>query len=152
VVIPSGIMTDEGGKQLREELFQGNIRSAYEFENRNGIFGAIHRSYKFILLVWDKTTPTESFPAAFYLHDLKSLEGTVEREKFIDMPFALVKRCAPNSLSIPEVRNEKQLEVFKKLYETQPLLEDETKGWTVSLLEELNRRNDSDIFRTDGNG
>ena len=38
VVVPSGIVTDEGAKPLREKLFEGRIRGIFEFENRRGIF------------------------------------------------------------------------------------------------------------------
>lgn len=106
LVIPSGIVTDEGGKQLREALFEGRIRAMFEFENRQGIFPDVHRSYKFVLLVADKTTPTDSFPAAFYLHHIEALERKTEQEKFVEIPIELVKISAPESLSIPEAIRE----------------------------------------------
>jgi hypothetical protein len=152
LVIPSGIVTDEGGKQLREALFEGRIRILYEFENKNGIFPDVHRSYKFVLLVADKAEPTDSFPAAFYLHDAEALNGKTEQDKFVEVPVALIKISAPESLSIPEVRNKKQLEVFSWLYENHPILSDEKKGWGVALISELHRTNDSDILRSDGKG
>jgi hypothetical protein len=152
LVIPSGIVTDEGAKQLREALFEGKIDSMYEFENKYGIFPDIHRGYKFVLLSWHKANPTESFKAAFYLHDLKSLSGGAEQEKFVEVVISLVKKSAPDSLSIPEIRNEKQLRIFTKLYDMHPLLSDPRKGWTVSFIRELDRTNDSDLFRTDGKG
>jgi len=151
LVIPSGIVTDEGGKQLREALFEGRIRVMYEFENRMGIFPDIDSRYKFVLLVTDKATKTESFPAAFYLHEIQALNGKTEQEKFVEIPIELVKISAPESLSIPEVRNKKQLDVFSWLYEHHPLLNDE-KGWSIALLTELHRTNDSDLFRRDGKG
>ncbi len=152
IVLPSSIVTDEGGKQLREALFEGNISLLYEFENKKGIFPDIDTRYKFVLLVFDKSKKSESIPAAFYLHDIASLEGKGEKEKFVTISKEHVRLCAPNSLSIPEVRNEKQLRVFSKLYRSHPLLGDETKGWSVALVRELDRTNDSDLFRTDGKG
>lgn len=151
-VIPSGIVTDEGGKQLREALFEGKIRAMFEFENKRGIFSDIDRRYKFALLVWDKAAPTPAFPAAFYLHDLEALDGKAEHDKFVEIPIELIRRCAPDSLSIPEVRNRKQLEVFSKIYHSQPLLSDPSKGWTVVFVRELDRTNDSDLLRRDGKG
>ncbi|MGB9959856.1 MAG: Eco57I restriction-modification methylase domain-containing protein [Candidatus Bathyarchaeales archaeon] len=152
LVIPSGIVTDEGGKQLREALFKGRIRAMYEFENKNGIFPDVHRSYKFVLLVADKAESTDKFPAAFYLHDIEALEGKVEQEKFVEVPTELVKISAPESLSIPEVRNKRQLEVFTWLYKNHPLLSDEKKGWGITIIRELDRTGDSDLFRSDGEG
>jgi hypothetical protein len=151
LVIPSGIVTDEGGKHLREALFKGRISAMYEFENKNGIFD-IHRSYKFVLLVWDKATPKESFPAAFYLYDPHALTGKVEQEKFVEIPMRLIYRSAPESFSIPEVRSQSQLAVFSNLYERHPLLSEDGKGWAVSLITELHRTNDSILLKRDGKG
>jgi len=55
-------------------------------------------------------------------------------------------------LSIPEVRNKRQLEVFSWLYQNHSLLNDEKKGWSIALVRELDRTNDSDLFRSDGKG
>ena len=106
VVVPSGIVTDEGAKPLREKLFEGRIRGLFEFENKQGIFPDVHRSYKYVLLVWDKDQPVQAFPTAFYLQEVQALEGKAEADKFLDMPMNLVKISAPDTLSIPEVRNE----------------------------------------------
>ncbi len=152
VVVPSGIVTDEGAKPLREKLFEGQIRGILEFENRRGIFPDVDGRMKFALLIWDKDNPVQAFPAAFYLQDALSLEGKAEQDKFLEMPMELVRICAPESLSIPEVRSERHLEVFAKLYQENPLLGDPKKGWQVGLVRELDRTNDSDLFRSDGHG
>jgi hypothetical protein len=151
IVVPSGILNDEGAKELREELFKNRIRFVYEFENTEGIFN-IHRSYKFVLLVADRAPPSSSFKAAFYLHKVAALKSQAEREKFIDVPFTLVLKSAPDSLTIPELRNKDQLEVFSKIYATQPLLSDKNKSWTVKLIAELHQTNDSKIFRRSTQG
>ncbi len=152
VVVPSGIVTDEGAKPLRERLFEGRIRGIFEFENRRGIFPDVDGRMKFALLIWDKDEPVSAFPAAFYLQDVLSLEGRAEQDKFLQMPMELVSICAPESLSIPEVRSEQHLQVFDKLYREHPLLGDPKKGWHVGLVAELHRTNDSNLFRSDGQG
>jgi hypothetical protein len=176
IVLPSGIVTDEGGKPLREKLFEGSIKCLYEFENKEGIFPDVHRSTKFVLLAWQGGQASASFPAAFYLHSPTALRGEAEKEKFVKLPVKLVRTCAPESLSIPEVRNAQQLavfeklysvnpllneaskqtlgndHVFEKLYSVNPLLSDPAKGWSVKFMWELHRTNDSDLFRTDGKG
>ena len=152
VVVPSGIVTDEGAKPLREKLFEGRIRGIFEFENNRGIFPDVHRSYKFALLIWDKDEPVSVFPAAFYLHDVESLEGKAEQDKFLQMPMELIKLCAPDSLSLPEVRNKRELEIFTNIYRSHPLINDPTRPWGVILTRELDRTNDSDKFRSDGMG
>ena len=97
VVVPSGIVTDEGGKPLREKLFEGKIRGIFEFENKRGIFPDVDGRMKFALLFWDRDEPVPVFPAAFYLHDVEALEGKAEQDKFLEMPMDLVRICAPDT-------------------------------------------------------
>ena len=55
IVIPSGIYTDLGIKQLREMLFgQAQVTGLFCFENRKEIFEGVHRSYKFLVLSYEK--------------------------------------------------------------------------------------------------
>jgi hypothetical protein len=148
IVVPSGIVTDEGAKQLREELFKGAIRAMYEFENREGIFPDVDGRYKFVLLVASRAFHAKEFDAAFYLHKVQSLGDEAESQKFVRISLELIQKCAPESLSIPEVRNKESLEIFSKIYSKHPLLgDDKRKSWTISLLRELNRTNDSDLYK-----
>ncbi len=152
VVVPSGIVTDEGAKPLRERLFEGRIRGLFEFENRQGIFPDVDGRMKFALIIWDKDEPVQAFSAAFYLQNVLALEGKAEQDKFLEMPMNLLKISAPDTLSIPEVRNRKHLKVFSKLYQSNPLLGNADKGWHTAFVWELNRTNDSDLFLSDGQG
>ena len=66
IVIPSGIYTDLGTKQLREMLFSATeITGLFGFENRREIFEGVHRSFKFVVLTFEKGGQTSRFPAAF---------------------------------------------------------------------------------------
>ena len=55
IVIPSGIYTDLGAKGLRDLLF-GNtqIEGLFCFENRKEVFEGVHRSFKFVVLTFEK--------------------------------------------------------------------------------------------------
>lgn len=151
LVLDSAFVTNKGAKELREALFDKKIRVLYEFENKKKIFEIDSRN-KFVLLVVDNAPSTGVFPAAFYLHDVEALDGKTEQEKFIDMPIELIRTSAPDSLSIPEIRNNNQFKVFSWLYQKHFLLADEKKGWTVALIQELNRTTDSGLFKTDISG
>lgn len=55
IVIPSGIYTDLGAKGLRDLLFgQTQIEGLFCFENRKEIFEGVHRSFKFVVLTFEK--------------------------------------------------------------------------------------------------
>lgn len=57
IVIPSGIYTDLGAKGLRDLLFgQTQIEGLFCFENRKEIFEGVHRSFKFVVLTFQKAS------------------------------------------------------------------------------------------------
>ena len=59
IVIPSGIYTDLGAKGLRDLLFgQTQIEGLFCFENRKEIFEGVHRSFKFVVLTFEKAATT----------------------------------------------------------------------------------------------
>ena len=50
-IVPTGIATDDSTKAYFESITRNaSLVSLYDFENRDGIFPAVHRSYKFCLL------------------------------------------------------------------------------------------------------
>ncbi len=153
VILPFGIVANEGGTELRKSLLQWKIRMLYEFENASGIFPDVHRSYKFVLLVVDNKGRTTDFPAAFYLQNIKSLSGNEEKEKFILLTVDLIKLVSPETLSIPEVRTLKDVEFLEKLYKMHPLLRDGINdGWKFTIMRELNRTESAGLFEHGGKG
>src|SRR5699024_5617078 len=50
-IVPTGIATDDGNKAYFGHVTQSHrLVSLFDFENRDGIFPSVHRSYKFCLL------------------------------------------------------------------------------------------------------
>jgi hypothetical protein len=90
------------------------IRGMFEFENKYGVFPDVDRRFKFVLLIVDKTTPTKIRfrQPSTCMKSKPWREIKSEQEKFVEIPVELVRISAPESLSIPEVRNKQQLEVF----------------------------------------
>ncbi|MEO9294652.1 MAG: hypothetical protein ABI347_03530 [Nitrososphaera sp.] len=154
LVLPSGIVTNEGAKELRKELLERKIQCLYEFENKNGIFADVHRSYKFALVVCTNTPCVEDFPAAFYLYDIAALDGKSEQDKFVRISSEFVKLVSPTSLTIPEIRAEKEREIFTKLYTNHPLLSEgiDDGRWTFAFVREMDRTNAAGLFESGGKG
>ena len=108
MVIPSGIYTDLGAKQLREMLFnETKVTGLFCFENRT-IFEGVHRSYKFVVLTYEKGGQTQKFPAAFMRHDVEELER-FPRVGALEMSVELIRRLSPDSLSVMELRDFRKL-------------------------------------------
>lgn len=144
LVIPSGLYTDKGTGDLRRMLLEScRWRWLYGFENRDRIFD-IHRSFKFCVTVLEKGAKTEAVCAAFMRHDL---EDWAEAVATLDYPAERIAAFSPKSLSILEIRSEKDLEVLTKIYAHSVLLGDESEdGWGIKYATEFHMTNDSKLF------
>lgn len=151
ILIPSGIYTDLGSMELRELLLnQMQIEGLYAYENALAIFN-IHRSFKFVLLTARRGGPTEQFRAAFMRHHLSDLADIHDTALLIDRQ--LVRRFSPDSLSLPEFRNQRDVNVAAVIYDNGVLLgEESSQWWTPEFLTELHKTNDSALFNSDSEG
>jgi len=147
VVIPGGIYSDLGTKQLREMLFsETEITGLFCFENRKEIFENVHRSFKFVILTFENGGRTDSFPAAFMRHDVGDLTAFPE-EGSIEIPVSLVRSLSPDSLSVMEFTSKTDVTIVKKMQQF-PALGTVCKGsWSVKLYREFDMTNDSDLFK-----
>jgi Eco57I restriction-modification methylase len=154
IIIPSGIISNEGAKELRTTLLDKRIRYLYEFENAKGIFPDVHRSYKFVLLVMDNMNADKDFPAMFYLHSVDVLDGKEDESRFVNLNRDFIKLVSPSSFSIPEVRSELEVGIFEHLYRLHPLISEgiDNGKWTFKFVTEMHRTNASHLFKTEGKG
>ena len=73
VIVPTGIATDSSTSAFFGKLVERKQLSAlYDFENREGLFSGVHRSYKFSILAIGSSDRARF--AAFLLHP-QALEG-----------------------------------------------------------------------------
>jgi hypothetical protein len=148
IVIPSGIYTDLGTKQLREMLFgQTQVTGLFCFENRKEIFEGVHRSYKFLVLSFEKGGKTENFPAAFMRLDVEEL-SRFPQEGAITISIDLIRRLSPDSLSVTEFKNDQDIEIAEKLARFPFFGDTKDNTWNVELGRELDMSNDSDLFES----
>ncbi len=147
IVIPSGIYTDLGAKQLREMLFsETQITGLFGFENRKEIFEGVHRSFKFVVLSFTKGGHTEAFPAAFMRLETSDLELFPD-QLGLEIPVELVERLSPDSLSVMEFKNETDVQIAEKML-TFPLLGEQLEDtWNLKLTTDFNMTTDSHLFK-----
>lgn len=148
IVIPSGIYTDLGTKSLREMLFdKTKVTGLFCFENRKEIFEGVHRSFKFVVLSFEKGGKTTKFPAAFMRHDVSEL-SRFPREGGIDISVELVRRLSPDSLSVMEFKCPLDIAIAEKMLKF-PMLGEKIEGkWNLRLTAEFHMTNDSHLFKT----
>lgn len=160
VVVPSGIYTDLGTKDLREMLLnEGRIDALIGLTN--GIAGGaayfpdIHRSFKITLLAAQKGAFADSFPALFRIdprvtpHPDHLLAVVGDVQNYIHVKHDSIARFSPDSLSVMEFQTRRDYEIADKIYDGHPLLgEIVTGGWNVKFSCEFHMTNDRDLFNT----
>ena len=152
IVMPAGIVNNEGTKELRSALLKRRIRYLYEFENTKGIFPDIHRSYKFVLLIVDNCWMSGEFPSAFYVQDIGFLDEGHVTISTVKLSPEFIKLVSPMTFLIPEMRSNMDIRVFKKLYKLHPLIVSGFNGIKFTLMRELNRTESAHLFKTSGKG
>ncbi|MCF2146236.1 N-6 DNA methylase [Desmonostoc muscorum LEGE 12446] len=135
IVIPSGIYTDLGTKQLREMLFsQTKVTGLLCLENRKEVFEGVHRSFKIVVLTFVKGSITTEFPSAFMRHDVQELQ-TFPGEDSLQISVDMIRKLSPDSLSVMEFKNEVDIFISKKMLKF-PLLGEKIEGkWNLRLKE-----------------
>ncbi len=180
IVIPSGIYTDLGAKGLRDLLFERTqIEGLFCFENRKEIFEGVHRSFKFVVLTFEKSVQprlqqTGEANASAPPDDLLAPQaveaaggnGTqrfpaafmrhdvAELARFPDegalwLEVELIKRLSPDSHSVMEFKSALDVHIAEKMLRF-PLLGERMEGaWSLSLTREFDMTNDSHLFKTE---
>ncbi len=144
LITPSGLYTDKGAANLRRLLIErSSWRWLYGFENRDKVFD-IHRSFKFAVTIAQKGGSTQALQAAFMRHDLSDWDET---EGVLSYPAERIHTFSPKSLSVLEIRTERDLEVLTKIYANSVLLGDDgPDGWGIKYATEFHMTNDSKLF------
>ncbi|MCT7979637.1 ATP-binding protein [Laspinema olomoucense] len=154
IIIPSGIYTDLGAKQLREMLFsQSNIDALFGLSNEKFIFEGVHHSFKFCLITFAKGGVTDSFWAAFRIHPREAIRIN-QLDTFLNNPdehlvisLPLVRRLSPDSLSVMEFKSDVDIQIAEKMLKF-PLLGENMAGkWNLRLTSEFHMTNDSYLFK-----
>jgi hypothetical protein len=147
IVIPSGIYTDLGAKQLREMLFTSTqVTGLFCFENRREIFENVHRSFKFVVLTFEKSGNTQSFPAAFMRHDVAELER-FPNEGALPISVEMVHKLSPDSLSVMEFKSDVDVRIAERMLRFPLLGEQLDSVWNLRLTREFDMTNDSHLFK-----
>ncbi|MBE9198336.1 MULTISPECIES: DNA methyltransferase [unclassified Nodularia (in: cyanobacteria)] len=147
IVVPSGIYTDLGTKQLREMLFsETQVTGLFCFENRKEIFEGVHRSFKFVVLTFIKGGTTPDFPSAFMRLDVREL-ARFPNEDSLNVDVDMVRRLSPDSLSVMEFKSELDIQIAEKMLRFPLLGEKIDHKWNLRLTSEFHMTIDSHLFK-----
>lgn len=151
VIVPTGIATDDSTKVFFSNLVgKSSMISLFDFENREGIFAGVHRSYKFCLLTLGKSH--EASQLSFFATQPSHLKDQRRAFSLTPEEFALIN---PNTRTCPVFRSQKDAELTRKIYRTAPILmhdaTDNSSGcnpWGINFQAMFHMSNDSSLFRT----
>lgn len=178
IIVPSGLYTDEGCKELRRMFLENSrIEFLIGIENRQKIFPAIDIRFKYTLFSTQKRKQEGNyrFKAGFFIgsrpDDAKKevldaetiLKGSfapkaeelenllpLVLEKGLEISRGLIEKFSPDTLSIMEFKRQADIDLAEKIYDDWPLLgdEDEWWAWNVKFTTEFHMTNDSHLFVT----
>ena len=145
-IVPTGIATDDSTKAFFGHISQrGRLVSLLDLENREAVFPAVHRSYKFCLLTLGAAERAEF---VFFATQPDQLKDSRRRFSLTPEEFRLIN---PNTLTCPVFRSERDAELTKRLYRAAPVLIAEGKEdgnpWGIVFSQGLfNMTSDSGLF------
>lgn len=153
VVVPSGVATDFATSSLFADMV-GNkaLISLYDFENREGVFPGVHRSYKFCLLtVGGREIVSEESQFAFFL--LRASDLRDEQRRF-SIPSTEIDLLNPNTRTCPIFRDRRDARIVTDIYRRVPVLVNErtdSNPWGLTLRQGLfNMTSDCGLFEMAG--
>lgn len=145
IIVPTGIATDDSTKAYFDALGAGQrLASLYDFENREGLFQGVHRSYKFSLLTI--ADQVEVADLMFFATRIEHLQDEDRHFQLSPDDFALIN---PNTHTCPVFRSKRDAELTRKLYHQAPVLIQEApkqNHWGISFRAMFHMSSDSGIF------
>ncbi len=155
MIAPASVYTDLGSKRLREMFFsECQLDVLFGVSNERFIFEGVDHRQKLCLLAFEKGGQTDAFSAAFRIDPREAIApDDVDaflhaRSQHVEIPVALIRRLAPESLSVMEFKTETDAQIAEKVLRF-PFLGQVIEGkWNFRLTREFDMTNDSHLFKT----
>jgi hypothetical protein len=151
LLVPSGIATDDTTKHFFADLMETKTLAAlYDFENKEGVFADVHRSFKFsVLLMNGRERQTDAADFVFFARNMDDLKP---RDHHITLSARDLKLFNPNTRTCPIFRTRGDCDLTKRIYRNIPILIDEgrKKGgnpWELKFCTMFHQTNDAELFR-----
>jgi len=150
MVLPWGLVTDDGSTRLRRALLNGNgVETLVRLDNGDGAFDA-HRSLRFVAMTAAAGRQTEAFEltSADRHTGLDDLPDESAPGRGVAMTRAALGRVTP-SWRVPDVASDREMAMLIRLTTNHDGLGDPS-GWGASFGRELNLTEDKAAFSRSG--
>src|SRR5262249_5535057 len=123
------------------------------------IFASIHHAERFALVGFTKAGASELVQLGFAITiqeavppDKLSLYLT-DPNKMVQVPYKLIERMSPDTLSVMEFRSQLDADIAATIYNNRPLLgQDIPNTWSIALAREFDMTINRDLFNMNGVG
>ena len=154
VVLPSGIYSDFGTKDLREELLlRGRLDLLYAFQNEKRVFASAHHACKQTVIVATKNGSTQAFSARFRMGvgdspQAHEISDDILRNVDAAMVFTTedVRAYSPKTLSLMELRCKRDLVILRTILAHSIRVGETGSSWDISFGREFHMTDDSRLF------
>ncbi|MDF7826481.1 N-6 DNA methylase [Pontiellaceae bacterium B12227] len=155
-IVPSGIAFDETTKLYFQNLVEkGLLLQLIDFDNGEGIFPEVHRSYRFSLLtiLGRSRDMSSSIGMQFFVKDVAEIRSS---EHWITISPEDIELINPNTKTCPIFRTSRDAELTKGIYRRVPVLVRDAGAlsnfWDVQIYRMLHSSADSVYFQPEGEG
>lgn len=150
VIVPSGIATDNTTKDFFASMVETHtLVSLYDFENREGIFEGVHRSYKFSLMTVAGSSRPAGAATDFFCFALSTADLS-DPDRHFTLTAEEIALINPNTRTCPIFRTKRDAEITKSIYRRVPILAKEgppeENPWGIRFMRMFDMSNDSHLF------
>ena len=154
IILPTGIYSDFGTKDLRETLLtKGRLEFLYAFQNEKKVFAGIDHRYKQVALFATRGGSTRGFLTRFRMGVGNSPHAHQLPDDLLNRDHAAmcftpedVKRNSPKTLSLVELGSERDAAIFRTIYDHSIRIGDNAPGWEITYAVEFHMTGDSKHF------
>jgi hypothetical protein len=147
IIVPTGISTDDTNREFFTDLIESNrLISLFDFQNKEGLFPGVHRSYKFSLLTMGNLKKSGSFVFDFFLTKPEQLYDQERRILFDKEDFSVLN---PNTKTACIFRSKRDAVITKEIYKRFPILMKDdpySNPWNVKYFTMFHMTQDSSFF------
>jgi hypothetical protein len=152
LLVPSGIATDETTKAFFNDLMDSRrLISLYDFENKEGHFQDVHRSFKFTALVFGG--PDYEIEKADFVFFARNVDDTAPQNKQRHIPLTAADMALlnPNTKTCPIFRTRRDAHLTTDIYKRVPILIDKNRvhggnPWGIKFFRMFDQTNDAEHF------
>jgi hypothetical protein len=147
MILPTGIVTDSFTQYFcRHILETRRVVTLHDFENREGLFPGVHRSYKFSLL-----TLGDGVEATDFVFFATATQQLADDRRHFELSADDIALINPNTRTCPVFRSQMDAELTKNIYSQVPVLIDEALGeqgnpWGIKFNLMFMMNTDSHLF------